>query len=67
MQVRKLSRHRLWEASHCVIPNLFRDLGFDPLGGPWTVDGQRGFSRRTAGSPFLSVQRFLGRDAETSS
>jgi len=33
--------YRLLEHSHIVIPNLFRDLCFDPLGGRWTVDGQR--------------------------
>ena len=33
---------------HIVIPNLFRDLYFDPLGGRWTVDGQRDFHQRSA-------------------
>jgi len=32
-----------------VIPNLFRDLCFDPLGGRWTVDGQRCLQQRSAG------------------
>ena len=37
MQVRKLSRHRLWEVSHSVIPNLFRDLlSVFSDGGPLT-------------------------------
>jgi len=28
LQLRKLSKHRLLEAPHSVIPNLFRDLYF---------------------------------------
>ena len=36
------------EVIDLVIPNLFRDLGFDPLGGRWTVDGQCGFHQRPA-------------------
>jgi len=41
------SRHRLLEPSHIVIPNLFRDLYFDPLGGRWTVDGQPSLQQRS--------------------
>ena len=32
LQLRKLSHHRLVEAPHSVIPNLFRDLGFEKPG-----------------------------------
>jgi len=32
-----------------VIPNLFRDLCFDPLGGRRTLDGQRSLQQRSAG------------------
>jgi len=41
------SRHRLLEVLHSVIPNLFRDLCFAPLGGRWTVDGQPSLQQRS--------------------
>ena len=31
-------------------PELVSGFGFDPLGGRWTVDEQRGFHRHTADS-----------------
>ena len=50
MQVRKLSRHRLWEVSHLVIPNLFRDsvLILSEDGGPLTDN-----------AVFIGIQRIL--------
>jgi len=65
MQLRKLSRHRLLEVPHCVIPNLFRDpvLILSEDGGPLTDNLALCSDQRF----FASVQRFLHRDAETSS
>ena len=61
MQLRKLSRHRLLEVPLIVIPNSFRDLGVNLIQGRVhdlgreTMDGS------------CQRQRFLERDAETSS
>jgi len=50
--------------THCH-PELVSGSGFDPVGGRWTVDGQRCLHSVQRFLP--SVQRFLDRDAETSS
>ena len=58
--------HDFLEVPHSVIPNLFRDLCFffAEGGGPLT---ENVVFTAFSGFLFLSVQRFLERDAETSS
>ena len=46
-----LSRFLQPSALYIVIPNLFRDLCFDPFGGRWTFDGQRSFQQPSAFFP----------------
>jgi len=68
MQLRKLSAQRFVEVPLFVIPNLFRDLGVDLIQGRvHDLRREVRFFTATSGSSFLSVQRFLHRDAETSS
>jgi hypothetical protein len=60
MQLWKLSRHRFVGIPRFVIPDLFRDLGFDPLGGGQrTVDRQRGFHRRLSALRWRSCAETL--------
>ena len=65
MQLRKLSAQRFVEVPLFVIPNLFRDpvLILSEDGGPLTDNLAFCSDQRF----FASVQRFLHRDAETSS
>jgi len=65
MHLMKLSVQRVWEVPLLVIPNLFRDpvLILSEDGGPLTDNLAFCSDQRF----FASVQRFLHRDAETSS
>ena len=57
-QLRKLSRHRLLEVPHFVIPNSFRDLGVDFIQGRVLDLGRvtkAGFSQRSVALKRMSI------------